>query len=42
MLVNASSPETKEFLKQNENVAPFGAVREINNNTWWIDFRYRD
>ena len=41
-LVDASSPETKNFMKQNENVDDFGAIRELNKNTWWIDFRYRD
>jgi len=42
MLVDASTTENKNILKQKENVAPFGNVREISDDTWWIDFRYRD
>jgi hypothetical protein len=42
MLVDASNPKTKEILKQKENIDPFGNVREISDDTWWIDYRYRD
>jgi hypothetical protein len=42
MLVDASNPKTKETLKQEENMDPFGNVRKISDDAWWIDYRYRD